>query len=98
MLTIKYRMSDGTEIIEDGIKLITTNVGEFLPRADLPEDHPNNANKVHRRVVTAFLADGSTMTYGPVIAVDGLGGAPALEPIVYVMNEGGATVGKYSLL
>ncbi len=96
MLTIKYRMTDAAEVIEDGFTFVTYSVGQFMPRPDLPDDHSSNSEKLYRVVVTGHRPDGSTITYGPVIAVQDT--APTVEPIVWVMNEGGATVAKYSLL
>lgn len=99
MLTIKYRMTDGAERIEPGFISVITNVGPYSLRPDLPTDHPDAKDHVFRRIVTGFFPDGSTMTFGPVIQPQDIAAeAPTYEPIVYVMNDHGATVGKYSLL
>lgn len=95
MFTIKYRMTDGSEVIEGGYTHVTASVGEFLPRLDLPDDHPDNAEPLRRRVVTGLKPSGQTTTFGPVYTPD----IPMSDfPQVWVMNESGATVGKYDLL
>lgn len=98
--TIKYRMTDGAEHLDGGFTQIGSNIGEFLPRPDLPHDHPDNNEKVYRRCVTGYK-DGGSVTFGPIIMPSDQG-LPAHSPIaiprVWVMNEQGATVAQYDLL
>jgi len=46
----------------------------------------------HDSAVTCDLAAGGTVTFGPMFP-----GHEGVSPVVFVMNEAGATVGKYDL-
>jgi hypothetical protein len=96
MFTIKYRMTDGRELITGGFDVVSSYIEEFLPKNSLSENHPDNRDKLHLRVVTGNLADGSTVTYGPVYHLPD-DGAALLQAVVWVMNEQGATVARYDL-
>ena len=96
MFTIKYRMTDGAEVIEGGFHAVSASIEECLPRPDLPEDHPDNVMKAYKQVVVGHRLDSTKMQFGPVTVISDH--APGVEPVVFVMNEGGATVAKYSLL
>lgn len=100
MLTIKYRMTDGAELIQSDIVSVSSNVGEFLPHPEHPPEHPDNQEQLLRRCVTVHFADGMTCTFGPVIAYDAPNDTPRPvgQPVVWVMNGNGATVAKYDLL
>lgn len=100
MLTIKYRMSDGAELIEGGFATVTSNIGEFDPHSHDNNINPKTSDPVLRRTVTGHKPDGQTVTFGPYIKGDDTysqRGIPQITPVVWVMNEAGTTVAKYDL-
>ena len=88
MLTVKYQMTDGTQLIQDGFDTVSLR-DEFVSSS---EDGGGEKTKMSK-VCAWKRSSEETVQFGPVDSypVDGC------DPIVWVMNEAGATVAKYHL-
>lgn len=88
MFTVKYVMTDGSEMLNGPFEMVTA---AFVDRDDnvIPRTQRGGAVRV-----TAHYPECNTVTYGPIFRDS----APP-EPVafVYVMNDRGTTVAKYEL-
>lgn len=102
MLTIKYRMSDGAEFIEDGFESVSSSVGEFEDPNQAADPSPSDPLGQRGRIVLRRTVTGlkpiTSVVYGPVFQhSDPNAPTPGTIPTIWVMNETGATVAKYDL-
>lgn len=89
MFTIKYVMTDATEMLDGPFE----SVGAVFVNTEGRQVDPDTTEP-YARQVNAHRPEGGTVQYGPIFRS---GPTPGRVAFVYVMNDRGTTVAKYEL-